>query len=192
MKNYLLSKYPIIYLREYIFIFLTATIFLFITLSKSFSQESVFTINNVQVEGRVDLNFSREKYLNKAFSNSFEILMTKILLTRDLKKMNDIVINELPIDEIMVCSHIDSDNCNCRKPKPGMIISLAKKWEITLEDSFLIGDNWKDIESGKAAGCRTILIDKLYNKTVTADYQVENLTMSAEVVKSHFIRTTTT
>ena len=109
-----------------------------------------------------------------------------------VKKMNDIVINELPIDEIMVCSHIDSDDCNCRKPKPGMIISLAKKWGINLEDSFLIGDNWKDIESGKAADCRTILIDKLYNKTVKSDYRVENLTMSVEVVKSHVIRTTTT
>jgi len=95
MKNYLLLKYLITFLREYIFIFLTATIFLFITLSKSFSQESVFTINNVQVEGRVDLNFSREKYLNKAFSNSFEILMTKILLTRDLKKMNDIKLDQI-------------------------------------------------------------------------------------------------
>ena len=95
MKNYLLLKYLITFLREYIFIFLTATIFLFITLSKSFSQESVFTINNVQVEGRVDLNFSREKYLNKAFSNSFEILMTKILLTRDLKKMNDIELEQI-------------------------------------------------------------------------------------------------
>ena len=109
-----------------------------------------------------------------------------------VKKMNDIISNELPIDEIMVCSHIDSDNCNCRKPKPGMIISLAKKWGINLENSFLIGDNWKDIESGKAAGCRTILIDKLYNKTVTADYRVENLTMSVELVKSHVIRTATT
>ena len=95
MKNYLLLKYLITFLREYIFIFLTATIFLFITLSKSFSQESVFTINNVQVEGRVDLNFSREKYLNKAFSNSFEILMTKILLTKDLKKMNDIELEQI-------------------------------------------------------------------------------------------------
>ena len=110
-----------------------------------------------------------------------------IIKSSIVKKMNDIVMNELPIDEIMVCSHIDSDNCNCRKPKPGMIISLAKKWGINLEDSFLIGDNWKDIESGKAAGCRTILIDKLYNKTVTADYRVENLTMSVEVVKSHVI-----
>jgi len=102
-----------------------------------------------------------------------------------VKKMNDIVLNELPIDEIMVCSHIDSDNCNCRKPKPGMIISLAKKWGINLCHSFLIGDNWKDIESGKAAGCRTILLDKFYNKLIKADYRVNNLEMSVEVVKSY-------
>ena len=115
-----------------------------------------------------------------------------ILKFSTVKKMNDIVMNELPIDEIMVCPHIDSDICNCRKPKPGMILTLGKKWGINLEDSFLIGDNWKDIESGETAGCRTILIDKFYNKSVKADFRVENLTMSVEVVKSHVTKTATT
>ena len=47
-------------------------------------------INNVQVEGVIDLNFSREKYLNKAFIDSFsKLLMTKILLSRDLEKVNE-------------------------------------------------------------------------------------------------------
>ena len=73
-------------LREYIFIFLTATIFLSITFTKSFSEENVFTINNVKVKGALDLNFSREKYLNKAFLDSFDILMTKILLTKRFKQ----------------------------------------------------------------------------------------------------------
>ena len=95
MKNYLLLKYLIIFLREYIFIFLTATIFLFITFTKSFSEENIFTINNVEIKGVVDLNFSREKYLNKAFSNSFEILMRKILLTRDLEKVSNIQLKEI-------------------------------------------------------------------------------------------------
>jgi len=95
MKNYLLLKYLIILLREYIFIFLTATIFLFTTFTKSFSEENVFIINNVKVEGTVDLNFSREKYLNKAFLDSFEILMTKVLLSRDLKKVSDIKLKQI-------------------------------------------------------------------------------------------------
>jgi len=95
MKKYLLLKYLITFLREYIFIILTATIFLFTTFTKSFSEENVFTINNVEVKGTVDLNFSREKYLNKAFLNSFEMLKTKILLSRDLNKINNIKLEQI-------------------------------------------------------------------------------------------------
>ena len=95
MKNYLLLKYLIAPLREYIFIFLTATIFLFISFTKSFAEENIFTINNVIVKGTVDLNFSRNKYLNKAFTNSFEILMSKILLTRDFTKVNNTKLKQI-------------------------------------------------------------------------------------------------
>jgi len=95
MRSYLLLKYLIDNLREYILIFFTATIFLFILFTKSFSEENVFTINNVTVKGEIDLNFSREKYINKAFLNSFEILMSKILLSRDLTKMNNIKLKQI-------------------------------------------------------------------------------------------------
>jgi len=95
MKNLLLFKHPINYLREYIFIFLTATIFLFTTFTKSFSEENVFTINNVQVEGDVNLNFSRDKFINKAFFDSFETLMGKILLSRDLKKVENVKLEKI-------------------------------------------------------------------------------------------------
>ena len=92
MKDYYLFKYPLVLLRRYIFIFLTATIFISITFEKSFSEENVFAVNNVEVEGIVDLNFSREKYLNKAFIDSFKILMSKILLTRDLNKISSVLV----------------------------------------------------------------------------------------------------
>jgi len=95
MKNYLLLKYLATILREYAFIFFTATIFLFVLFTKSFSEENVFTINNVTVKGEIDLNFSREKYINKAFLNSFEILMNKILLSRDLAKIGNIKLKQI-------------------------------------------------------------------------------------------------
>ena len=95
MKNYLKLEYLILSLREYIFIFLTATILLFITPAKSFGEENVFTINNVKVKGRIDVNFSRNKYFDKAFLNSFESLMNKILLTRDLEKVDNIKLEEI-------------------------------------------------------------------------------------------------
>ena len=87
MRIYLISKYLIF--------FLTTIIILFISLTKSLSEENVFTINNVKVKGTIDVNFNREKYFNKAFSDSFEILMNKILLTRDLKKIDKIKLKEI-------------------------------------------------------------------------------------------------
>ena len=79
-------------LNEYILILFVSIIFLFTSFTKSFGEENVFTIHNVKVKGAINVNFSREKYFNKAFFNSFEILMNKILLTRDLKKVNNIIL----------------------------------------------------------------------------------------------------
>ncbi len=94
MKNYLL-KYVSSFLKKYIFVLFVASIFLIFSNIKSLSEENVFTINNVKVKGAFDLNFSRDKYINKAFLDSFRILMNKILLTRDLKKVSDIKIKEI-------------------------------------------------------------------------------------------------
>ena len=95
MRDYFLFKHLNKTFRGYIFIFLTSIILLFISLEKSFSEESVFTINEVKVKGGIDVNFSRDKYLNRAFSNSFGILMNKILLISDLKKVEKVELKEI-------------------------------------------------------------------------------------------------
>lgn len=61
---------------------------------------------------------------------------------------------ELAIDAVMVCYHVDVDNCACRKPKPGMLIEASEKFGIDLARSYVIGDRWRDVEAGHAAGCR--------------------------------------
>ena len=90
-----MSKYFIAKSRRYIFITLTAAIFSLIVYSKSFSQENVFVIDNVKVEGTINVNFSRDKYINRAFSNSFKMLMSKILLSRDLNKIKNTKVNKI-------------------------------------------------------------------------------------------------
>ena len=90
MFNYCINRF-----REYIFIILTATIFSAAFFSKSFSSENVFTVDNVEVKGNFDINFSRENYINKALSDSFKILMSKILLSEDLRKFNNIGLNDV-------------------------------------------------------------------------------------------------
>jgi len=95
MKNYLLLKYILNFIKEDILIFFIATIFLFISFTKSFSEENAFTINNVVVKGQIDLDFSRDKYINKAFLKSFKILMNKILLSKDLTKISDVKLKQI-------------------------------------------------------------------------------------------------
>jgi D-glycero-D-manno-heptose 1,7-bisphosphate phosphatase len=70
----------------------------------------------------------------------------------------------LQLDDVKVCPHADTDHCGCRKPKPGLLLDAAQERGITLAESWMIGDRWRDIEAGKAAGCRTILVDHHYAK----------------------------
>lgn len=64
----------------------------------------------------------------------------------------------LQLHAVEICEHDDADNCNCRKPKPGMLLRAAERDHIGLVESFMIGDRWRDIEAGRRAGCRAILI----------------------------------
>ena len=95
MKSFLLFKKFIFKTKEYIFIVLTTLIILLNLISKSYSEENVFTVDNVKIQGPVDLNFSRDKYIDKAFSDSFQILVSKILLSKDLTKMREVRIEKI-------------------------------------------------------------------------------------------------
>jgi D-glycero-D-manno-heptose 1,7-bisphosphate phosphatase len=71
---------------------------------------------------------------------------------------------ELPIDEFRVCDHDDADRCTCRKPNPGMLEAAARDAGLSLPESFMVGDRWRDIEAGRRAGCAVIFIDRGYHE----------------------------
>ena len=82
-------------------------------------------------------------------------------LDRDrAEAINTRVASEVGLDEIIACFHDSRDNCDCRKPKPGMILEGSARWSVTPQESYLVGDRWRDIDAGAAAGCRTVLIDR--------------------------------
>ncbi len=83
---------------------------------------------------------------------------------QSLEAMHQALRASLPLDDILVCCHTDQDNCECRKPKPGMLLEAAKKHSVDLASSFMVGDRWRDIEAGYNAGCKTILIDYGYSE----------------------------
>jgi len=88
-------KYLILQIRKYFYIFFVIIFFFCLTLSKSLSDENVFVIDKIKIEGNIDLNFSRDKYINKAFLESYQILISKILLARDLKKIKNIELKKI-------------------------------------------------------------------------------------------------
>ena len=89
------------------------------------------------------------------------------LMKINMELKNQLLVKEARIDDIFFCPHMPaseiSDNskpCKCRKPKPKMILDAAEKYNINLNESFMVGDTPGDINAGKNAGCRTMLIDK--------------------------------
>jgi D-glycero-D-manno-heptose 1,7-bisphosphate phosphatase len=70
----------------------------------------------------------------------------------------------LPVDDFVSCFHDDRDACECRKPKPGLILAAAARHGVDVARSFLVGDRWRDIDAGRAAGCRTVWIDRGYRE----------------------------
>ncbi|HEV2731417.1 MAG TPA: HAD family hydrolase, partial [Terriglobales bacterium] len=73
-------------------------------------------------------------------------------------EINRLIREALPLDDIRVCYHDDGDHCDCRKPKPGLLLQAAKDWDIDLAQSFLVGDRWKDIAAARNAGCRAVMV----------------------------------
>jgi D-glycero-D-manno-heptose 1,7-bisphosphate phosphatase len=70
----------------------------------------------------------------------------------------------LALDAVYVCPHDDGDACACRKPKPGLLLEAARVHRLDLGRSVMVGDRWRDIEAGVAAGCRTVFIDHSYRE----------------------------
>jgi D-glycero-D-manno-heptose 1,7-bisphosphate phosphatase len=69
------------------------------------------------------------------------------------------------LDGIYYCPHGDDDNCNCRKPKPGLIMQAMKDHELDPAQCWMIGDKLSDIEAGTAAGLKTVLVLTGYGRS---------------------------
>jgi D-glycero-D-manno-heptose 1,7-bisphosphate phosphatase len=94
---------------------------------------------------------------------------------------------EIAVDDFHVCPHDDYHQCSCRKPKPGMLMKAGLQWNIDLSSSFIIGDTWKDMEAGKAAGCKTILLNTPYNRDIQCDFRVKSLKEAADLIIQNVI-----
>jgi len=90
------------------------------------------------------------------------------MTVRDLDDIHIRMINDIQkcggeIDRIYYCPHGWDDNCECRKPKPGMIFQAQRDYHLDLSRLYFIGDDERDKQAGDAAGCKTILINQNEN-----------------------------
>ncbi len=105
------------------------------------------------------------------------------LLTNEaLRLMTDRIVNTLKIDEVRICPHDNDDGCRCRKPLSGMLVELAEKYDISLKESYVIGDTWKDSCAGSSAGCKSIMLDRPYNLEDPADWRVRDLSSAVDLI----------
>ena len=94
----------------------------------------------------------------------------------------------LPIDRVEVCydpggSQPPNED---RKPRPGMLLRAARELGIDLARSYMVGDRWRDIDCGAAAGCATLFIDYGYDEPLRAqpNHRVKSLLEAAKLICS--------
>jgi len=88
----------------------------------------------------------------------------------------------LALLDIAYCPH-DKNECSCRKPNPGMILAVAGKHHLDLAGSWMVGDSETDVEAGRRAGCRTILVSGRADDS-KADVRISSMRVLAEKISA--------
>jgi D-glycero-D-manno-heptose 1,7-bisphosphate phosphatase len=91
----------------------------------------------------------------------------------------ELAVEGCAIEAFRYCFHGDEDDCDCRKPRPGMILGLAEMLDLDLAASWVIGDAASDTAAGRAAGCRTALVGGAEGD---ADLLASSLADAADVI----------
>jgi D-glycero-D-manno-heptose 1,7-bisphosphate phosphatase len=106
-----------------------------------------------------------------------------------VEAMHATMCRELPIDRVKVCYHPGHgmSDCDCRKPKPGLLLEAAHELNIDLTRSWMVGDRWRDIDCGFAAGCRTVFIERDYKESLkhAPDFRAKDLMGATGVIQAN-------
>jgi len=101
---------------------------------------------------------------------------------RELDRMHALLRASLPLDDLLVCPHDELDRCTCRKPKPGLLLEAAFKWQLQLDRSFVISDKWPDAEAARIVGCTSVLIQSPWTGPGHHDLVVPSLEAAVDKV----------
>jgi D-glycero-D-manno-heptose 1,7-bisphosphate phosphatase len=101
-----------------------------------------------------------------------------------VEEINQFLTRQLRLTAVYTCYHDNADECDCRKPKPGMLMRAAEEHGLDLSRSFMVGDRWGDVAAGAAAGCVTLLVNMPYSQChrCSPDHTVADLAEAADVI----------
>jgi D-glycero-D-manno-heptose 1,7-bisphosphate phosphatase len=101
-----------------------------------------------------------------------------------VEAINAHLADRLPVDRFIMCYHDSGDGCDCRKPRPGMLLAGGREYDIAMESSYMVGDRWRDMEAGINAGCKTLFIHYGYREKQPQRYdaRVASLTEAATLI----------
>jgi D-glycero-D-manno-heptose 1,7-bisphosphate phosphatase len=109
-----------------------------------------------------------------------------LLPKSELDRMTASMLERFAFSRISCCEHDDSAECVCRKPKPGMILSILEDFGFKPECALIVGDSWKDVLAGKAAGVRTVYLCRAYNEkdmNCQPDSKIDSLVQLLPIMK---------
>ena len=110
----------------------------------------------------------------------------------EVERIHERLKRELDLDAVFACFHDDAAGCECRKPRPGLLLRAAADLGLDLSTSYMVGDRRSDIEAGRSAGCRTFFVDCGYRESpprgyrerapVDYDYRVASLFEASQII----------
>jgi len=114
--------------------------------------------------GKEILKLKMKGFLIIVITNQ-SVINRKIITIRELGEIHStiqkfLMKSKTSIDKFYFCPHRPDENCDCRKPKPGLILQAINEFSIDVSKSWMVGDSKTDIQAGEKAGCKTILLKK--------------------------------
>lgn len=110
-----------------------------------------------------------------------------LISREEVEDMHSHLMRIFPLDDIKVCYETEESGSQDYKPRPGMLLDAAKEHDIDLSKSYMVGDRWRDVGCGLAAGCFTILIDRGYAERIPQDPHARcgDLQEAVPIILSH-------
>ena len=118
-----------------------------------FEDDAFESLRNLQDRGYKLIIISNQPGVALGYFKEEELKKVEEKITDLLGK------NQVKLDGFYYCPHSENDICDCRKPKPGLLLNAAKDHDVDLSKSWMIGDILNDVEAGNRSGCKSILID---------------------------------